>query len=109
LGSIIKNDARCTHDIKCRFCVTKSAVNRTKSLLTSRLDLSIRKKLMKFYIWSIAVYGAETWTIRKVDQKYLGNFRTWCWRRMDRISWTDGVRNEEILVRVKNERKILHK
>jgi hypothetical protein len=68
---MITNDARFTHGIKSRFCVTKSAVNRTKSLLTSKLDLSIKKKLMKFYIWSIAVYGAETWTIRKVGHKYL--------------------------------------
>jgi predicted oxidoreductase (fatty acid repression mutant protein) len=25
---------------------------------------------------------AETWTLRKVDQKYLENFEVWCWRRM---------------------------
>ena len=29
---------------------------------------------MKCYIWSIALYGAETWTLRKIDQKYLENF-----------------------------------
>jgi hypothetical protein len=32
----------------------------------------------------------------------------WCWRRMDKISWTDRVRNEEALHRVKEERNILH-
>jgi hypothetical protein len=35
------------------------------------LDLKLRKKLVKCYMWSIALYGAETWTIRAVDQKYL--------------------------------------
>jgi hypothetical protein len=25
----------------------------------------------------------------------------WCWRRMEKISWTDHVRNEEVLLRVK--------
>jgi hypothetical protein len=53
------------------------------------------------------LYGAETWTLRKVDQKYLESFRMWCWRRME-ISWTDPVRNEEVLQRVKEERNILH-
>ena len=32
---------------------------------------SLRKKLAKFYIWSNALYGAENWTLVKLDQKYL--------------------------------------
>jgi hypothetical protein len=32
-----------------------------------------------------------------------------CWRRLEKISWTDRVRNEEVLHRVKEERNILHK
>jgi hypothetical protein len=67
-----------------------------------------RKKLFKCYIWSIALNGAETWTLRAVDQKQLESFETWCWRRMEKISWTDHVRNEEVLLRVKEQRNILH-
>jgi hypothetical protein len=44
----------------------------------------------------------------KVDQKYLGSFEMWCWRRMGNIGWTDRVRNEEALTRVKVDRNILH-
>jgi hypothetical protein len=54
------------------------------------------------------LYGAETWTLRAVDQKYLGSFEMWCWRRMEKISWTDHVRNEEVLLRVKEQRNIVH-
>jgi DNA phosphorothioation-dependent restriction protein DptG len=54
------------------------------------------------------MYGAETRKLRKVDQKYLGSFEMWCWRRMEKISWTDRVRNEEVLQGVKEERNILH-
>ena len=32
----------------------------------------------------------------------------WCWRRMEKISWTEHVRNEEVLLRVKEQRNILH-
>ena len=62
------------------------------------------------YIWSIALYGAETWTLRAVDQKHLESFEVWCWRRKEKISWTDHVRNEEVLVllRVKEQKNILH-
>jgi hypothetical protein len=72
------------------------------------LDLELRKKLLKCYISSIALYGAETWTLRAVDQKHLESFEMWCWRRMEKISWTEHVRNEEVLLRVKEQRNILH-
>ena len=36
------------------------------------------------------------------------SFKMWCWRRMEKISWTDHVRNEEVLRRVKEQRNTLH-
>jgi hypothetical protein len=60
------------------------------------------------YVWSIALYGAETWTLRAVDQKHLESFEMWCWRRMEKIIWSDHVRNEDVLLRVKEQRNILH-
>ena len=79
-----------------------------RGLSRSTLDLELRKKLMKCYIRSMALYGAETWTLRAADQKYLESFEMWCWRRMEKISWTDRVRNEEVLFRVNEQRNILH-
>jgi hypothetical protein len=61
------------------------------------MELELRKKLAKCYVWSIALYGAETWTRLAVDQKQLESFEMWCWRRMEKISWADRVRNEEVL------------
>jgi hypothetical protein len=87
--------------------MAKAAFDKKKTLFTSKLDLNLRKRLVKCYIWSIALYGVETWTLRKVDQKYLESFEMWCWRRMEKISWTDRVRHDEVLHRVK-ERNILH-
>jgi hypothetical protein len=86
----------------------KAAFNKKKNLFTSELDLNLRKKLVKCYIWSVALYGAETWTLWAVDQKQLESFEMWCWRRTEKISWTDRVRNEEVLLRVSEQRNILH-
>jgi hypothetical protein len=72
------------------------------------LDLELRKKLVKCYVWSIALYGAETWMLRAMDQKHLESFEMWCWRRMEKIIWTDHVRNEDVLLRIKEQRNILH-
>ena len=54
----------------------------------------------------IALFGAESWTIC-ADQKHLESFEMWCWRKMEKISWTDHVRNE-VLLRFKEQRNILH-
>jgi hypothetical protein len=67
---MVTNDARCTHEIKSRIVMAKAAFNK-KTLFTGKLDLDLRKKLVKCYIRSRALYGAETWTLQKVDQKYL--------------------------------------
>jgi Na+-transporting NADH:ubiquinone oxidoreductase subunit NqrA len=64
-------------------------------------------KLVKCCIWSIAVYGGKTWTLQKVDQKYLERSEMWRWRKME-ISWTDHVRNAEVLHRVKKGRSIIY-
>jgi len=72
------------------------------------LDFNLRKELVKGYSWNIALYCAETWTLVKVDQKHLESFKTWCWRRMEKIILTDRVRNKEELLRVKQDGNILH-
>jgi hypothetical protein len=71
LGSVITNDAD-VH-VKLHPELPWQKQNSTR-LFTSKLDLNLRKKLVKCYIWSIALYGAETWTLEKVDQKYLKRF-----------------------------------
>jgi hypothetical protein len=55
-----------------------------------------------------ALYSAETWTHRKVDQKYLKGFKTCCWKRMEKIGWPNLVKNYRGLYRVNVERDILH-
>ena len=66
------------------------------------------ERLLNCYTWSLSLYGAQTWTLRKVDQKYLERFGMRCCRRMEKITWTDRVRNEEVLHWVEQESNILH-
>ena len=54
------------------------------------------------------MYGAETWTFRVVNLKHLESFEMWCWRRLEKISWTDHVRNEGVLLQDNEQRNILH-
>jgi hypothetical protein len=64
--------------------------------------------LVKCYIWSIASYGAKTWVLWKIDQKYPESFGMWYWKSMEMISWTDRVRNEVHLNAVKMSWKELN-
>ena len=71
-------------------------------------NISTCNFVVKCYVWSMALYGAETWKLWATDQKCLESFEMWCWRRMEKISWTDHVRSEEVLLRVNKQRNILH-
>jgi hypothetical protein len=64
--------------IKCGIAMAKVAFKKKRVPLTSTFDLQLRKKLVKSYIWCIALYGAETWTLRAVDQKHQESFEMWC-------------------------------
>ena len=66
LGSMIRNNARCKHEITSRISQHPA---RTK--LISPANWTLREKLVLGYICNITLYGAEMWTLRKVDQKYL--------------------------------------
>jgi hypothetical protein len=56
---------------------------------------------VKHNVWRIDFCGADTWALRTADQKFLGSFEIWYWRRMEKITWTNRVKNEEAFYRVK--------
>jgi hypothetical protein len=66
--SIVKNNARCSSEIKARIAMEKAAFNRKKNLFTSKLDLNLRTKLVKYYFSNTAFYGAKCWTPRKIEE-----------------------------------------
>ena len=65
------------------------------------------KKIMKTVVWSVMLYGAETWTLRKEDMKRLSAVEMWLWRRMERISWMEKRTDEEVLNVVAEKRKLV--
>jgi hypothetical protein len=67
LDRIITDDKRCTTEIKSRIVMTNQLSRR---LFTNKLDLNLRKKLVKCYIR----YDAENWTLQKINQKCLERF-----------------------------------
>jgi len=68
LGSMT-NYAKCRREILYGIVMVTAALNMRKGPVTSKLDVNLREKLVKCYICSIGLCGAETWRVRKVDQK----------------------------------------
>ena len=109
LGSLITCDGRCRNEINSRIAQAKAAFNSKKGLLTSNaVKLSTRKHLLRMFVWSVLLYGSESWTIGEVDRRKLEAFEMWCYRRMLKIRWVDKVTNEEVLRRT-NETPYLWK
>jgi len=79
LGSTISSDGRCKKEIIKRICQAKVAFNKKRSVFTSRKnDLSTRRNLLKTYIWSVMLYGCETWTIANEEMRRIEEFEMRC-------------------------------
>ncbi|KAJ4434001.1 hypothetical protein ANN_16320 [Periplaneta americana] len=58
----------------------------------------LRKRLVMCFVWSVALNVAETWTLRPSEEKRMEAFEMWIWRRMERVKWTDRIRNVGLAV-----------
>src|SRR6218665_1874276 len=97
----------CHREIKRRIAMGKEAFSRRKELLRRGLKRYLKKRMVKTLIWSVTLYCAGTWTLRKEDITRLEAFERWIWRRMEKISWIEHISNEEVLKLVEEERSLL--
>ena len=68
------------------------------SILRSR-DITLPTKvcLVKVMVFSVVMYGCESWTIKKAEHQRIDAFELWCWRRLLRVPWTARGSNRSIL------------
>ena len=64
-----------TREIKMTIAMANEAFNRKVSPIKSKLNIEPRNKLVRCHAWSIALYRSETWTLRKLERKYLENLK----------------------------------
>ena len=107
LGSRITSDGRATQEISYRLHQARVAFNKKSKIFeSSNISLDLRKRMLKTLVWSILLYGCETWCIGGSDYNKLEAFEMWCFRRMLRVSWRDHITNEEVLSRIKEKRTL---
>ena len=64
-------------------------------------------RIHRCYVEPIMLYGCETWTLLKKDEKKLESAGMWFMRRMLKVKWTEKVTNDEVLRRMNKKRRIL--
>ena len=91
-------DGDYSHEIKRRLLLGRKVMTNLDSILKSRdIILSIKVHLVKAMVFSVVMYGCESWTIKKTERRRIDAFEPWCWRRHLSLSWTAGRSNQSIL------------
>ena len=74
------------------------------SILKSRdITLPTKVHLVKDMVFPIAMYGCESWMIKKAEHQRIDAFELWCWRRLLRAPWTARRSNQSILKKISPE------
>ena len=76
----------------------------TNSILKSRdITLPTKVHLVKAMDFSVAMYGYDSWTIKKAEHWRIDAFELWCWRRILTVPWTARRSNQSILKQIRPE------
>ncbi|KAK9407348.1 Reverse transcriptase domain-containing protein [Crotalus adamanteus] len=98
LGSKITSDGDCRQEIKRRLLLGRKAMTNLDSILKSR-DITLPTKvcIVQAMVFPVAMYGCESWTIRKAERQRIEAFELWCWRRLLRVPWSARHSNRSVL------------
>ena len=74
------------------------------SIFKSR-DISLPTKvhLVKAMVFPVVMYGCESWTVKKAEQRRIDAFELWCWRRLLRVPWTARWSNQATVKEINPE------
>ena len=58
---------------------------------------------VKAMIFSVVMYGCESWTIKNAEHRRIDAFKLWCWRRFLRVLWTARRSNQSVVKEISPE------
>ena len=61
------------------------------------ITLTTKVRLVKAMVFPVVMYGCESWTLKKTENRRIAAFELWCWRRLLRVPWTSRRSNQSIL------------
>ena len=97
-GSQISTDGDCSHEIERHLLLGRKVMTNLDSIFKSRdITLPTKVRLVKAMVFSVVMYGCESWTVKKAEHRRTDAFELWCWRRLLRVPWTARRYNQSIL------------
>ena len=66
----------------------KVMINLNNILKSRDISLMMKIHIVKAKVFSVVMYGCESWTINKAEHRRIVAFKLWCWRRLLRVPWT---------------------
>ena len=103
-GSKITADVDCSHEIKSHLLLGRKVMTNLDSILKSRdITLPTKVRLVKAMVFSVVLYGCESWTMKKTEHLRIDAFELWCWRRLLSVPWTARRSNQSILKEISPE------
>ena len=104
LNSKITADDDCSHEIKRHLLLGRKAMTNFDRILKSR-DLTLPAKVhtVKAIVFSVVMYGCESWTIKKTEHWRTDAFELWCWRRFLGVPWIARRSKQSILKEISPE------
>ena len=98
LVSKITADGDCGYEIKRPLLLGRKVMTNLDSIVKSRdIILPTKVRLVKAMVFSVVMYGCESWTVKKAKHRKIDAFELWCWRRLLRVPWTARRSNQSIL------------
>ena len=110
LGSKVTTNGDSSTDIRARIAMGRSTTTNLGNVWRSpAINIHTKVRLAKALVWSVALYGCESWTLKKEDERRLEAFEMWLWRRILNVRWTERKTNVWVRqqVGVKEEAGIL--
>ena len=108
LANILDNQCDSKKEIRCRIeQARKQFFNMKKFFIRSDLSLQLRIRMIRCYIFSVLLYGCESWTLDPNTEKRIQAFEMYLYRRLLRIPWILKVSNDEVLRRMEKQRELL--
>ena len=82
-GSKFTADGDCGLEITRRLLFGSKVMTNLDSILKSReITLSTKVHLVKGMVFTVVLYGCESWTLKKDECQRIDAFELWCWRRL---------------------------
>ena len=85
-GSKITADGDCSHDIKRCLLLGRKVMTNLDSILKSRdITMPTKVHIVNAMVFSVVMYGCESWTIKKAEGQRINTIKLWCWRRLLKV------------------------